>query len=322
MFWPIFYSIIFIQIALIVRTYPGKFTRFILGICCLIQLADTSAGWIALKTRLNYDSKVSPTNLFTNQFWNNAATHHKTIRVQPLVNGQFQPRWEHLAPFAAKNYLGTNAVYLARVDQIKLNDSNIAFERNLLNRELNQKTLYVLDDSKILPALLNINRDKDLLAKVDNFVVLAPGWKSCKSCPQINSELEIKNIVSRPRIGIPIEFNDANDNLRLMLAGGHGWLPPSVNGVGLKQGEAKIVIPFPGGANLNHLTLAFKVIKEQSNYPRFSVNGRTINFESHNASGITAFKIPITTIITSGDYLQIEIYVKNVGEELKSATFN
>lgn len=322
MFWPVFYSLIFIQVVIVVRAYPVTIARLILGVCCLMQLADTSPGWMALKTRLDKDSKVSPANLFANQFWNNAATHYKTIRVQPLVNGQFQPRWEHLAPFAAKNYLGTNAVYLARVDQIKLNDSNIAFERNLLNRELNQTTLYVLDDSKILPTLLNINRDKDLLAKVDNFVVLAPGWKACKSCPQINSELEIKNIVSRPRIGKPIEFNDANDNLRLMLAGGHGWLPPSVNGVGLKQGKAKIVIPLPEGANPNNLTLAFKEIKEQSNYPRFSVNGRTINFESRNASGITAFKIPIKAIITSGDYLQIEIYVKNVGEELKSATFN
>lgn len=322
MFWPVFYSIIFIQIAIVVRAYPAKVARFILGICCLLQLADTSSGWIALKTRLNYDSKVSPTNLFTNQFWNNAATHYKTIRVQPVVNGQFQARWEHLAPFAAQKCLGTNAVYLARIDQIKLNDSNITFERNLQNRELNQTTLYVLDDSKVLPALLNINRDEDLLAKIDNFVVLAPGWKACKSCPQIISELEIKNIISRPRIGKPIEFNDANDNLRLMLAGGHGWLPPSVNGVAVKQGEAKIVIPLPEGANLNHLTLTFKEIKERSNYPIFSVNGRTINFESHNVSGITTFKMPITAIISSRGYLQIEIHVKNMGVELKSATFN
>ena len=242
--------------------------------------------------------------------------------VEPLINGQFQARWEHLAPFAAKKHLSTNAVYLARIDHTKLNNANSTFDANLANGKLNQQSLYVLDDSKILPALLNIDRQNDLLANIDNFVVLAPGWKSCKTCLQITPELEIKNIITQPRIGRPIAFNTANDNLKFMLAGGHGWLTPSVDGVAAKPGEAKIVIPLPKGANFNYLTLVFKAIKERSNYPIFSVNGRTVDFENYNSSGITAFKIPITEILTSRDFLQIEIYVKNIGLELKSATFN
>jgi len=322
MFWPVFYSIIFIQITIIVSAYPAKVTRFILGACCLIQLADTSAGWIALKIRLDHDSKVTPINLFISPFWGGAAKHFKSIRVEPLVNSQFQARWEHLAPFAAKNYLGTNAVYLARIDQAKLNASNIAFERYLLDGTLSQASLYILDDSKILPALLKINRNNDLLAKIDNFVVLAPGWKTCKSCPQISAELEFKNIILRPRIGKPIEFNASNDNLRLMLAGGHGWLIPSAEGVTGIRGEAKLVLPVPEEVNFSHLTLIFKEIKERSNYPLFSVNGRTINFESHSGNGITAFKMPISAINSSQDYLPIGIHIKNMGADLKSATFN
>lgn len=322
MFWPVFYSIIFIQLVIVVRAYPAKFARLILGICCLIQLADTSAGWMALETRLQQDSKIIPTNLFINPFWDSAAKHYKFIRIEPLVNGQFQPRWEHLAPFAAKNHLSTNAVYLARIDQIKLNNANGAFDTHLSTGELNQQSLYILDDSKVLPALLNLDRQNDLLAKIDNFVVLAPGWKTCASCLQVPGEFEIKNKILRPKIGKMIEFNDTNPNLKLMLAGGHGWQNSSHGGVSINDIAAKIVLPLPDRVNANYVTLAFKKIQESSNFPSFSINGAVINATINEINGETQFELPISAGILRQGYLPIEMRAKNKGVELKSATFN
>lgn len=322
MFWPVFYSIIFIQLVIVVRAYPAKFARLILGVCCLIQLADTSAGWMALETRLQQDSKIIPTNLFINPFWDSAAKHYKFIRIEPLVNGQFQPRWEHLAPFAAKNHLGTNAVYLARIDQIKLNNANGAFDTHLSTGELNQQSLYFLDDSKVLPALLNLDRQNDLLAKIDNFVVLAPGWKACGSCLQVPGEFEIKNKILRPKIGKMIEFNDTNPNLKLMLAGGHGWQNSSHGGVSINDIAAKIVLPLPDRVNANYVTLAFKKIEKSSNFPSFSINGAVINATINEMNGETQFELPISAGILRQGYLPIEMRAKNKGVELKSATFN
>ncbi len=322
MFWPVFYSIIFIQLVIVVRAYPAKFARLILGVCCLIQLADTSAGWIALETRLQQDSKIIPTNLFINPFWDSAAKHYKFIRIEPLVNGQFQPRWEHLAPFAAKNHLSTNAVYLARIDQTKLNNANGAFDTHLSTGELNQQSLYILDDSKVLPALLNLNHQYDLLAKIDNFVVLAPGWKTCASCLQVPGEFEIKNKILRPKIGKMIVFNDTNPNLKLMLAGGHGWQNSSHGGVSINDIAAKIVLPLPDRVNVNYVTLAFKKIEKSSNFPSFSINGAVINATINEMNGETQFELPISAGILRQGYLPIEMRAKNKGVELKSATFN
>jgi Family of unknown function (DUF6311) len=322
MFWPVFYSIIFIQIVIVVRAYPAKFARFILGICCLIQLADTSAGWMALETRLQQNSKITPTNLLINPFWGSAAKHFNSIRVEPLINGQFQARWEHLAPFAVKNHLGTNAVYLARIDQIKLNSANIAFETQLSTRELNQQSLYVLDDSKILPALLNMDRQNDLLAKIDNFVVLAPGWKACKSCLQVPEGLEINKKILRPPVGKAIKFNATNPNLKLLLAGGHGWLDSSHEGVSTKDIEAKMALPMPDGVNAQYVTLAFRKIGESSNYPSFSMNGAAINVKINEMNGETLFQLPISARASMQGYVPIEISTKNKAVELKSATFN
>ncbi len=322
MFWPVFYSIIFIQLVIVVRAYPAKFARLILGVCCLIQLADTSAGWIALETRLQQDSKIIPTNLFINPFWDSAAKHYKFIRIEPLVNGQFQPRWEHLAPFAAKNHLSTNAVYLARIDQTKLNNANDAFDTHLSTGELNQQSLYILDDSKVLPALLNLDRQNDLLAKIDNFVVLAPGWKTCASCLQVPGEFEIKNKILRPKIGKMIVFNDTNPNLKLMLAGGHGWQNSSHGGVSINDIAAKIVLPLPDRVNVNYVTLAFKKIEKSSNFPSFSINGAVINATINEMNGETQFELPISAGILRQGYLPIEMRAKSRGVELKSATFN
>jgi hypothetical protein len=322
MFWPVFYSIIFIQILIVVRAYPAKVARLILGICCLIQLADTSAGWMALETRLQQNSKIIPTNLFINPFWGSAAKHYNSIRVEPLINGQFQARWEHLAPFSAKNHLATNAVYLARIDQTKLNNANSAFETQLSTRELNQQSLYVLDDSKILPALLNMDRQNDLLAKIDNFVVLAPGWKVCKSCLQIPEGLEIKDRIKHPQIGKALEFNATNPNLKLLLAGGHGWLGPSHEGVSTKDIEAKMVLPMPDGVNVRYVTLAFRKIGGSSNYPSFSMNGAAINTKIYEMNGETLFQLPISARVSMQGYVHIEISTKNKAVELKSATFN
>jgi hypothetical protein len=322
MFWPVFYSIIFIQIVIVVRAYPAKFARLILGVCCLIQLTDTSAGWMALENRLQQNSKIIPTNLFINPFWDSAAKHYKFIRIEPLVNSQFQPRWEHLAPFAAKNHLSTNAVYLARIDQTKLNNANGAFDTHLSTGELNQQSLYILDDSKVLPALLNLDHQYDLLTKIDNFVVLAPGWKTCASCLQVPGEFEIKNKILRPKIGKIIEFNDTNPNLKLMLAGGHGWQNPSYEGVSINDIAAKIVLPLPDRVNANYVTLAFKKIQESSNFPSFSINGAVINATINEMNGETQFELPISAGILRQGYLPIEMRAKNKGVELKSATFN
>ena len=324
MFWPVFYALIFAQIFIIIRAYPISIARMILGFCCLLQIVDTSSGWLPLQARLRQNSKIEPTNLFVNSFWKDAANHYKTLRIEPLVNSQFQPRWEHLAPFTAKHHLGTNAVYLARIDQQKLNSANANFNSQLINKNLDQSSLYVLDDSKILPALLHINPQRDLLAKIDNFVILAPGWKVCKTCIQVSSSLEIKDVINIPRAGELIKLNSNNPNLQLILAGGHGWGEPNKEGVINKDLESKLILPIPRDIFIKSLdlTLIALAASNENEYPSFTSEGRPFKALASSDGNTTNFKFPITQDIIKQGYIPIEMHNKNTQFRLVFAAFN
>ena len=324
MFWPVFYGLIFAQIFIIIRAYPIGAARLILGFCCALQIADTSSGWIPLHARLRQTSKIEPTNLFVSPFWNNAVKHYKTLRIEPLVNGQFQPRWEHLAPFSATHRLGTNGVYLARIDQQKLKNSNADFNGRLISKNLDKNSLYVLDDSKLLPALIHINRGYDLLARIDNFVVLAPGWKDCNTCIQLPRDLEINGAIKRVGLSEPIGLNSSNPNLKLMLAGGHGWMEPGKDGVINKDNDSKLILPLPEGNSIAALNLKVALPGEikESDYPSFTSEGRIIEAIASKSGRITNFQFPITQEIITQGYLPIEIHIKNFKLQLLSMSFN
>jgi hypothetical protein len=167
-----------------------------------------------------------------------------------------------------------------------------------------------------------VNRQNDLLAKIDNFVVLAPGWKTCKSCLQVPEGLEIKDWIKRPQIGKAIEFNANNPNLKHMLAGGHGWLDPSNRGVNSKGPEVKMILPLPEGLNVSYITLTFRKIEDSSNYPSFSIHGEATNVKIHETNEIILFELPIKASVLTQGYLTIEVRTKNKAAELISATFN
>jgi hypothetical protein len=68
----------------------------------------------------------------------------------------------------------TNSVYLARLSKSKLLDENRKWESILLNKELDNKTLYVIDESKIDAYKMHLLSKLPEFKKIDNFFVLAP----------------------------------------------------------------------------------------------------------------------------------------------------
>ena len=39
-----------------------------------------------------------------------------------------------------------------------------------------------MDESSFAEAARHLNQDTDLLARIDGFNVIAPGWKTCEAC--------------------------------------------------------------------------------------------------------------------------------------------
>jgi hypothetical protein len=197
LFWPVFYSICLFILVLIVNGYSRKRSLALLTFACLLQIFDSSAGWLPIRKHITNIAASNPKLELLDSFWHAAAKHYSKIEVYPLKASQTQTYWYQLSHLAAQFHLSTNAVYLGRSANVGVvNKENVKFEQIKLSGNYDVSTLYILDEWKNYPELLppKVNPNKDLLALVNGIIILAPNWKICKDCPSVDPSLEIGSI--------------------------------------------------------------------------------------------------------------------------------
>jgi hypothetical protein len=187
MFWPVYYIIIFAMIYIVIRGFPKRLAVLILFLGFAIQIGDTSAGWLPLREKLRQAKTSEWSTTLKHPFWKTASTRFENILDVPLRNVQAQAHWESLAAYAAKNKMGTNAVYLARYDRAKLKQENTVFDNEVASGSYKKNSIYVVDDEKIIPILSTLNQNKDAFVRIDGLNVLVPNWLSCADCAQFQS---------------------------------------------------------------------------------------------------------------------------------------
>ena len=266
MFWPVFYCILFTILFIVIKTNKILYLRFILVLCFAIQVIDTSAGWLPIQQRLQRDSAQVNQTRFSQPFWEEAPKFYKQIATYPLKNSIFQPNWEHIAPFTSMHKMSTNAVYLARIDPRKVKDANQKFLNDLRLGKLDDKTIYILDDSMLVPVLMYINSDKDLFFRISNFLTLIPNGRLCNSCAEIPKDLEINPLSPMILNSSMVVFDRSNKLLIPMLAGGHHWEWDGEFLTIPKGSKARLVIPIPKGNVKNvELMIYSKFTPDDSN---------------------------------------------------------
>jgi hypothetical protein len=180
MFWPVFYALFWLLIRTLVKRYPPRIAAAILFAVVTVQALDTSAGWLPIRRDLMVagSSWNSP---LKSPFWSQVPANYREIRMVPPRNKP--PKYSVFAYFAAMHGMATDAVYFARIDEEKL-------------RLAKQQALLAVNEGKYAPGAVYIIRDRqseraarrslnpefDLLARIDEFAVLAPGWKCRRQC--------------------------------------------------------------------------------------------------------------------------------------------
>lgn len=107
----------------------------------------------------------------------------------------------------------------------------------------NSQTFYVLDDWSFSPSLrLAPDTSVDLLARIDGYLVYAPGWKICKACREIARDLQIDSLPAKVNLNKAISFSKGGEGVELL---GGGWSQPETWGVWSDGGLATIFIPKP-----------------------------------------------------------------------------
>ena len=183
LFWPFYYASIFLILYCIIKGYSKKTTYLILVIGALFQIIDTSAGWQPMRKIMNVPISAEFKSPLKNPFWKAAGLRYKNV-----VMDERPSFWETFGVYAAQYGLSTNMVYLARLDDAKANKAMENLGKELNQGPLNANSLYIFRVWKDSPRQVRFDPKTDLLARIDGFNVLAPGWKVCANCPPLASE--------------------------------------------------------------------------------------------------------------------------------------
>jgi hypothetical protein len=243
MFWPVFYVIAIAGIYFLIRGYSKKIAITVLGIALAFQIIDTSGAWLEIKNKINHPG-AQPASSLSDPFWADAARHYKKVVRVPVWNEQ--AIWEKFANYAAQNQLGTNSVFMGRVDQQKIERSNQKIQEALAQGKFDPSTLYIVEDNYVPQFANAMNPQTDLLVRFNEINIFATGWKSCQSCLKINEADQINPSISNERltrVGERIDLSRFGKYAKVYLGG--GWSVPENWGVWSLDKKASITLPLP-----------------------------------------------------------------------------
>jgi hypothetical protein len=237
MFWPVFYALELLLVYLVVRGYRASIALGLLTLALVVQVVDTRNGWAGLHAA----RMVTPASVWASPmhdpFWESAAAHYKKVRGWPPQNQS--ERWQAIADFASTHGLQTDAVYMGRMSISALDKVQREARHRLQTGEYEADSLYILDDDALALAVKSVHSDSDLLTRVDDFVVLAPGWKRCAQClPMVDEGRSLASIaLSRPG-----EIHTFDRKSRQLVK---GWGAPEAWGTWSEGQDAELVLRLP-----------------------------------------------------------------------------
>ncbi|MBV4494179.1 hypothetical protein HU715_002320 [Pseudomonas sp. SWRI12] len=286
MFWPVFYAIIFAVIFLVIRGNKPRTAACLLAMTLVVQVLDTRAGWAGLRqSRMTPAASSWPTPL-NDPFWASAAGHYSKVRT---LLPQNQPdNWLLTSQYALTHGLETDGVYLGRMSDRAIERAQRHAEQMLASGQYAADSLYILDPGAALQAAKTVNRQTDLLTRIDGLVVLAPGWKTCAQCPPFADE----TLDMQVKLGERQVFSRTN----AMLA--NGWGRVEDWGTWSEGPEAEVVLRIPPEArSLSIEAAAFVQPSHTRQRVEVSINGIAALATQFNRLQDNTLELPLTAAI-------------------------
>lgn len=246
MFWPAYYLILLAVIYLVLRIFSVKLSIALLGFAICVQYIDTSNTWLDIRGSYRMPPSMTWENKMRDPFWKDAAK--KYSKVQVLMPGNLVENWKSIAYFANVHALSTDAIYLGRVGSEALKRVRQQASEMMLSGNYDPNSLYFINESEILfdshdsfKLPIQIDSNKDLLARIDGYIILAPGWKLCVDCSTLPAEISAQDLLP-PAIELNKQFIiGSHANSRRYLYG--GWSIPENEGVWSNKKTAKLILP-------------------------------------------------------------------------------
>lgn len=251
LFWPLFYLILISICIISLKIFSRNVAYFLLTLVLFVQVMDTSAGWIPIKKNFHQARNLDRLESLKSPFWKSASERYSNIKLFRLSDSQMQSNWELFSTYAASHYMGTNAVYQARVDSKKVEKYNDSQDEKLLSGNYASDAFYIVSDEWVFAVLKNLHKSDDLFARIDNFNVLAPGWKKCKECFQLTKESEVNIQYPKVLLGEVVPFSRGGKGAKFLIgvgtheSGNSSWNFPESWGIWSEGYIASMALPIP-----------------------------------------------------------------------------
>ena len=146
--WPVIYFLALFFLVCLIKSFSKKMVIVILSVAISVQAVDI----LPLITQIrSFTTNSAP---YPNSYLNNTALlktvsdNYKYLVVLP-EGGRVNPGFPELTLFSYKMNLGTNSIYLSRVDGVKAKKIRADISRQISSRDLNTNTIYVLFEDKL-----------------------------------------------------------------------------------------------------------------------------------------------------------------------------
>lgn len=237
-FWPIHYFLLFAAVVLFVRT-PLLFRhRWLLVPIALLQIVDTSGGWLPERQVVARRIQQAPAEALASDFWREAATRYDTLRLLPPAN--HDEAWAPFAAYAAASGMQTDSVYVARhnnagLDLLRAKDAAV-----LSSGRYEPGTLYVVRQPSLVPVITAaLDEARDAVFQVDGHLVVAPGWNACANCGR-------HPVATAPVPADTIRFGAGQSGAEFLWS---GWFAAEPWGAWSIGDRATLVLPVPASTS-------------------------------------------------------------------------
>jgi hypothetical protein len=175
----------------------------------------------------------------SSQFWEEAAKRYDSLRTIP--QGRDLRAWDRLSLLAANHGMGTTSAVLARLDPAKASSALRDTAADIGSAKFKPDTLYVMNDAWALRALQSLDPSRDVLARIDGYNVLAPGWAACGTCPPLQA-LGAAELVGEVPLGTELAFSAGGSGTPYLM---DGWSAPETWGVWTEGRKSSLIFRLP-----------------------------------------------------------------------------
>ncbi|MDA3133962.1 hypothetical protein EGT71_02275 [Atlantibacter subterranea] len=297
-FWPI---TLVIYIYFISKTLTWSKTKnyaiFILAICSLLQVVDTSNGWLNNHRKLTVDTKIDPEIEAYQDFWGKNLQQYKNIRWYPLENPV--SKWKAASYLANQYKQNTSAVYFARVNIYKALQVNKEVLDSFIKGTYASDTAYLMD--KNYSSVIKI-RPGDLYIKYKDLYMLLPGKVQCFECENLNKKT---NTLLNENV---IEFNSNTISSIYTL---DGWSRPESWGIWTSGNTARLSLPAS-----HKMTISFNafVVPNLHDSVKITFSCNNTNLGKFETTSFYGNNVSLDTSSCQKDhkgYIQLQIHVAN-----------